>query len=90
MSQKLFRIFFVKCFENRGRCNDHERSHYSQQKCVQQQCKFNVHSYQVVDYSISSIVEKKRLKDEKLEREFPEIWPDFSLQVFDKTLVNMF
>ena len=36
------------------------------------------------------IVKKKRLKDEKLEREYPEVWSDFSLEVVDKTLVNMF
>ena len=35
-----------------------------------------------------SIVKKKRLKDEKLEREYPEVWSDFSLEVVDKTLVN--
>ena len=39
---------------------------------------------------VHSIVTKKRLKDEKLEREYPEIWSDFSLEVVDKTLVNMF
>ena len=39
---------------------------------------------------IHSIVNKKRLKDEKLEREYPEKWSDFSLEVVDKTLVNMF
>ena len=39
---------------------------------------------------VHSIVKKKRLKDEKLEREYPEEWSDFSLEVFDKTLVNMF
>ena len=39
---------------------------------------------------IHSIVDKKRLKDEKLEREYPEVWSDFSLEVVDKTLVNMF
>ena len=39
---------------------------------------------------IHSIVKKKRLKDEKLEREYPEQWSDFSLEVVDKTLVNMF
>ena len=39
---------------------------------------------------VHSIVKKKRLKDEKLEREYPEVWSDFSLEVFDKTLVNMF
>ena len=37
-----------------------------------------------------SIVKKKRLKDEKLEREHPEVRSDFSLEVVDKTLVNMF
>ena len=39
---------------------------------------------------VHSIVKKKRLKDEKLEREYPEMWSDFSLEVVDKTLVNMF
>ena len=38
---------------------------------------------------VHSIVTKKRLKDEKLEREYPEIWSDFSLEVVDKTLLNM-
>ena len=35
-------------------------------------------------------VEMNRLKDEKLEREYPEVWSDFSLEVVDKTLVTMF
>ncbi len=39
---------------------------------------------------VHSIVKKKRLKDEKLDREYPEVWSDFSLEVVDKTLVNMF
>ena len=39
---------------------------------------------------VHSIVKKKRLKDEKLEREYPEVWSDFSFEVIDKTLVNMF
>ena len=39
---------------------------------------------------VHSIVKKKRLKDEKLEREYPEVWSDCSLEVVDKTLVNMF
>ncbi len=39
---------------------------------------------------VHSIVKKKRLKDEKLEREYPEVWFDFSLEVVDKALVNMF
>ena len=39
---------------------------------------------------VHSIVKKKRLKDEKLEREYPEVWSNFSLEVVDTTLVNMF
>ena len=39
---------------------------------------------------VQSIVKKKILKDEKLEREYREVWSDFSLEVVDKTLVNMF
>ena len=39
---------------------------------------------------VHSIVKKKRLKDERLEKEYPEVWTDFSLEVVDKTLVNMF
>ena len=39
---------------------------------------------------LHSIVKKKRLKDEKLEKEYPEVRSDFSLEVVDKTLVNMF
>ena len=39
---------------------------------------------------VHSIVKKKRLKDEKLNRKYPEVWSDFSLEVVDKTLVNMF
>ena len=37
---------------------------------------------------VHSIVKKKRLKDEKLEKEYPEQWSDFSLEVVEKTLVN--
>ena len=39
---------------------------------------------------IHSIVKKKRLKDKKLGREYPEVWSDFSLELVDKTLVNLF
>ena len=39
---------------------------------------------------IHPIINKKRLKDEKLEKDYPEVWSDFSLEVVDKTLVNMF
>ena len=38
---------------------------------------------------VHSIVKKKRLKDEKLEREYPDEWSDFYLDVFDKTLINI-
>ena len=39
---------------------------------------------------VHSIVKKNRLKDEKLEREYPDVWSDFNLEVVDKTLVNIF
>ena len=39
---------------------------------------------------VHSIVKKKRLKDEKFEKEYPEVRSDFHLDIFDKTLVNMF
>ena len=39
---------------------------------------------------VHSMVQKRRLKDDRLEREYPEVWSDFSLEVVDKTLVNMF
>ena len=39
---------------------------------------------------VHSIVKKKRLKDEKLEREYPEEWSDFSLEVVDKALLTIF
>ena len=39
---------------------------------------------------LHSIVKKKRLKDEKLEREYSGVWSDFSLEVVDKPMVNMF
>ena len=36
---------------------------------------------------VHSIIKKKRLKDEKLEKEYPEFRSDFSLEVFDKTIL---
>ena len=39
---------------------------------------------------VHSIVKKKILKVEKLEREYPEVWSDFSLEVVDKSLVDFF
>ena len=38
---------------------------------------------------VHSIVKKKRLKDEKLERVYPEVRSDFYLDIFDRTLINM-
>ncbi len=38
---------------------------------------------------VHSVVKKKRLKDEELERKYPEEWSDFYLDVFDKTLINI-
>ncbi len=35
-----------------------------------------------------SIVKKKRLKDEKFEKEYPEVRSDFSLEVFDTLLLK--
>ena len=37
-----------------------------------------------------SIVKKKKLQDEKLERDYPEVRSDFCLEVLDDTLVNIF
>ena len=38
---------------------------------------------------VHSILQKKRLKDEKLERVYPEVRSDFYLDIFDRTLINM-
>ena len=37
---------------------------------------------------VHSIVKKKRLKDEELKKEHPEVWSDFGLEVVNKRLVN--
>ena len=39
--------------------------------------------------NVHSIVKKKRLKDEKLERVYPEVRSDFYLDIFDRTLINI-
>ena len=39
---------------------------------------------------VHSIIKKKRIKDAKLEKEYPEVGSDFRLETFDKTLVNLF
>ena len=36
---------------------------------------------------VHSIVKKKRLKDVKFEREYPEVWSDFNMEVVDKTIL---
>ena len=38
---------------------------------------------------VHSIVKKKKLKDEKLEKDYPEVRSDFYLDIFDKILVNL-
>ena len=37
---------------------------------------------------VHSIVKKKRLKDEKLERDYPAVRSDFGLEIYDKTILN--
>jgi len=39
---------------------------------------------------VHSIIKKKRMQDEKLEREYPEVRSDFRLEVVDKTILNSF
>ena len=39
---------------------------------------------------VHSIVKKKRLKAEKLEKEYPKLRSDFYLDIFNKTFVNKF
>ena len=36
---------------------------------------------------VHSILKKKRMRDEKLEREYPEVWSDFYLDVYDKRIL---
>ena len=55
------------------------------------QKKLSIRSWKEVQSNhVHSIVKKKRLKDERLEKECAEVWSDFSLEVVGKTLVNMF
>ncbi len=37
---------------------------------------------------VHSIVKKKRMRDEKLEREYPELKSDFYLDVYDKSILK--
>ena len=38
--------------------------------------------------NVHSIIKKRRIRDEKLEKEYPEVRSDFRLETFDKTLIN--
>ena len=37
---------------------------------------------------IHSIMKRKRVRDEKLEREYPEVRSDFYLDVYDKSFIS--
>jgi hypothetical protein len=37
---------------------------------------------------VHSIIKRKRVRDEKLEREYPEVRSDFYLDVYDKSIIN--
>jgi hypothetical protein len=39
---------------------------------------------------VHSILKKRRNKEEELKGKYPEVWSDFSLEVVDKSLVNLF
>ena len=49
----------------------------------------SVHGKKFRGAHVQSIVKKKRLRDEKLEREYPEVRSDFYLDIFDRTLINI-
>ena len=36
---------------------------------------------------VHSILKKKRMSDEKLEREYPEVRSDFYLDIYDKSII---
>ena len=36
---------------------------------------------------VHSIIKKKRMRDEKLEREYPEVRSDFYMDIYDKTIL---
>ena len=37
---------------------------------------------------VHSIMKRKRMRDERLEREYPEVRSDFYLDVYDKSIIN--
>ena len=57
---------------------------------LNKKCYLSVRGKKFKGNHLNSIVKKKRLKDEKLEKEYPEVRSDHSLEVVDKTLVNDF
>ena len=38
---------------------------------------------------VHSIVKKKKMRDEKLDKKYPEVRSDFKIDVFDKRLINV-
>ena len=36
---------------------------------------------------VHSIIKRKRMRDEKLEREYPQVRSDFYLDVYDKSII---
>ena len=38
---------------------------------------------------VHSIVKKKKMRDEKLDKKYPEVLSDFKIDVFDKRLINV-
>ena len=39
---------------------------------------------------VHSIIKKKRIRDEKFNKKYPEEWSNIIFEVVDKSLVNMF
>ena len=39
------------------------------------------------DAHVYSIIKRKRMRDEKLEREYPEVRSNFYLDVYDKSII---
>ena len=40
------------------------------------------------DAHVHSIIKRKRMRDEKLEREYPEVRSNFYLDVYDKSIIK--
>ena len=37
---------------------------------------------------VHSIMKRKRVRDEKLKEKYPEVWSDFYLDIYDKSIIN--